>query len=65
MRDQIYLPKEDASREEVLLRRQQLATSYRYSMSVAFTYTFGWTTTSSTHAFERLRWMRPPVIQMR
>lgn len=41
VRDQIYLPKEDASREEVLLQRQQLATSYRYSVSVGFTYTFG------------------------
>lgn len=39
--DQLYLPKEGATEEEVLLRRRQLATGYRYFTSVGLTYTFG------------------------
>lgn len=39
--DQLYLPAGDASDEEILLRRRQLATSYRYRFSVGVTYTFG------------------------
>lgn len=41
VQDQIYLPKGEASDEEILLRRQQLATSYRYFAGVGLTYTFG------------------------
>lgn len=39
--DQIYLPRQGSSLEEVLLRRRQLATSYSYQFSVGLTYTFG------------------------
>ncbi len=39
--DQLSLPKGEASTEEVLLRRRQLATSYRYRASAGFSFTFG------------------------
>ena len=39
--DQLYLPAGDATDEEILLRRRQLATSYRYRFSVGLSYTFG------------------------
>ena len=41
VRDQIYLRAGDATDEEILLRRRQLATDYRYEFSVGFSYTFG------------------------
>jgi len=41
IRDQFTLEKGDASDEEVLLRQRQLATGYRYSFSVGFSYAFG------------------------
>ena len=41
IRDQLYLPAGDATDEEILLRRRQLATGYRYQFSVGFSYTFG------------------------
>jgi hypothetical protein len=41
VQDQLYLPKEGASEEEILLRQQQLATSFRYWTSIGFGYTFG------------------------
>jgi len=41
IRNQLSLPKEDATREEVLLRRSQLKTGYIYFSSVGFQYTFG------------------------
>ncbi|MDG2040209.1 MAG: hypothetical protein P8J30_06970, partial [Ilumatobacter sp.] len=41
VRDQIYLPKEDLSDEEILLQRRQLATDSRYRVSFGFSYTFG------------------------
>lgn len=41
IRDQLYLQAGDASDEEILLRRRQLATGYRYSLSMGFSYTFG------------------------
>jgi hypothetical protein len=41
VRDQLYLPKEGATDEEVLLRLRQLQTSYRYWVSVGLNYTFG------------------------
>ena len=33
IRDQIYLPRGDATDEEILLRQRQLATGYRYYMN--------------------------------
>jgi hypothetical protein len=39
--DQIGLPKSGASTEEILLRLQQLSTSYSYFFSVGFSYSFG------------------------
>jgi hypothetical protein len=41
IRDQLNLPKEEASLDEVLLQRKELATNYDYSISVGFRYTFG------------------------
>lgn len=39
--DQLNLPKGDASIDEVLLRRRELATGYDYSISIGLSYTFG------------------------
>jgi len=39
--NQLSLPKGEASLDEVLLRRRQLATTYHYYFSVGFSYTFG------------------------
>ena len=39
--DQLYLPKGDASLEEILLQRRQLATNYELSGSLGLSYTFG------------------------
>jgi hypothetical protein len=39
--DQLYLRLGDATDEEILLRRRQLATSYRYRFSIGASYTFG------------------------
>jgi hypothetical protein len=39
--NQIYLPRGEATLEEILVRQRQLATSYRYEMSVGVSYTFG------------------------
>ncbi len=41
IRNQLYLPKEDLTDEEILLQRRQLATDSRYSLSFGFSYTFG------------------------
>jgi len=41
IRDQVFLPKGGASDEEILLRRRQLQTGFRYFTSLGFTYTFG------------------------
>jgi hypothetical protein len=41
IRDQLYLKAGEATDEEILLRRRQLATGYRYRFSVGFSYTFG------------------------
>ena len=41
VRDQIYIPKGDATDEEVLTRRRALETGYRYRTSVGLRYTFG------------------------
>ncbi len=39
--DQLALPKGEATLDEVLLRRKELATDYEYSISVGLRYTFG------------------------
>ncbi len=39
--DQLALPRGDASDEEIIARRRELATAYRYSGQVGLTYTFG------------------------
>lgn len=41
IRDQLYLRAGGATDEEILLRRRQLATGYRYQFSMGFSYTFG------------------------
>ena len=41
IRDQIGLPKEDASDEDVLVQRQQLATGYEYGFHMGLSYSFG------------------------
>jgi len=41
IRDQISLPKSDATAEEVLLQQRQVATQYSYNLKVGFSYTFG------------------------
>ncbi|HVL65818.1 MAG TPA: hypothetical protein VM364_01020 [Vicinamibacterales bacterium] len=41
IRDQLYLRAGAATDEEILLRRRQLATGYRYRFSLGFSYTFG------------------------
>jgi len=39
--DQIYLPRGDATIDEILLRRRQLATTYDIELKLGFRYTFG------------------------
>ncbi len=39
--DQLSLPKGDASTQDILLRRQELATSYSYASSFGLSYSFG------------------------
>lgn len=41
VRDQINLPAEGATEEEVLLRQRELATDFEYDVSVGLSYTFG------------------------
>lgn len=41
VRDQVALPRSGASDEDVLLRRKELATDYRYYASLGISYTFG------------------------
>jgi hypothetical protein len=41
IRDQLNLPLEDATLDEVLLQRKELATDFDYSLSLGFRYTFG------------------------
>jgi len=41
VRDQLNLPRGDATDDEILLRQRQLATDYRYFTSFGITYTFG------------------------
>ena len=39
--DQLSLPREDATEEEILLHKRELATQYDYYLSIGFRYTFG------------------------
>lgn len=41
MRDQLSLPRDEASLEDILLWQQELATDFSFSGTVAITYTFG------------------------
>jgi hypothetical protein len=41
VRDQLSLPIEGASVDEILLQRKELATNYEYSIDIGFSYTFG------------------------
>ena len=40
-RDQVYLPRGEASTEEILLRQRQLATGYQYFVNFGVSYSFG------------------------
>ena len=40
-RDQVYLPREGATTEEILLRQRQLFTGYQYFFNFGFSYSFG------------------------
>jgi hypothetical protein len=40
-RDQIYLPRGEATTEEILVRQRQLATGYQYYVNFGITYSFG------------------------
>ncbi len=41
IKDQIHLPRQGVSDEEILLRLRELGTDYRYSLNLGFSYTFG------------------------
>lgn len=41
IKDQLYLSKAGVSPEEILVRRRQLGTDYRYFADLGFSYTFG------------------------
>jgi len=41
IRNQLYLPRGEATNEEILVRQRQLATSYQYYISIGFSYSFG------------------------
>jgi hypothetical protein len=41
VKDQVYLPREGATEEEILLRRKALGTDYRYRLDLSLSYTFG------------------------
>ena len=40
-RDQIYLPRGEATTEEILLRQRQLFTGYQYFFNFGVSYSFG------------------------
>jgi len=40
-KDQIYLPKGEASTEEILVRQRELATGYQYDINFGINYSFG------------------------
>jgi hypothetical protein len=39
--DQLYLPKGDASHDDILLKRRQMATNYQINGRLGFKFTFG------------------------
>ncbi|MEX2048620.1 MAG: hypothetical protein WEB90_03495 [Gemmatimonadota bacterium] len=41
VKDQIYVPRDDATDEEVFLRRRELGTDFEYQMDVGLSFTFG------------------------
>ena len=41
IKDQFYLPAEDLSPEEILLRRRQRETDFRFDVGIGFSYRFG------------------------
>lgn len=41
VKDQLYLQRGEATDQEILVRQRQLATSYRYGVSMGLSYTFG------------------------
>jgi hypothetical protein len=41
IRDQIYLPRRDATDEEILVRQRQLSTDYEWRFRIGLTYSFG------------------------
>ena len=41
IRDQIYLPRRDATDSEILVRQRQLATDYEWEFRIGLTYSFG------------------------
>ncbi len=41
IRDQLSLPMEEATQEDILLRQREIATNYDYNISFGFRYTFG------------------------
>ncbi|MCI0432511.1 MAG: hypothetical protein L0271_02515 [Gemmatimonadetes bacterium] len=41
IKDQLYIPREDISDAEILLRRRDRGTDYRYELDVGFSFTFG------------------------
>ena len=41
LRDQIYLPRRDATDQEILVRQRQLATDYEWRLRIGITYSFG------------------------
>lgn len=41
IRDQVYLPAEGSTDEEILVRRRELATGYEYGVEIGFSYRFG------------------------
>lgn len=41
IKDQLYLPLEEATTEEILVQQRQLATTYRYQLFFGVSYTFG------------------------
>ena len=41
IKDQFFLPAEGLTQEEILLRRRQRETNYRFGLGVGFSYRFG------------------------
>jgi hypothetical protein len=41
IKDQIYIPREDISDEDILLERRELGTDFEYELNVGFSYSFG------------------------